>query len=313
MCRQSYPEWGYISANWLRAADQCVFRNNAIRKNGGVSLSRSDQDNQAPVSVRMRGRRHLHFRLRVEKVAIAFGERRDRNLTRVHSLGRSRPLIISEEEDLVPSDRSAESPPKLVLLKCPTRGRKVVARIEVCIAQELENIAVKCIGTGLSYNVDLAAAELAVFGIEVIGENPKFINGIEVGNDRRPHVDVFFDIASIDHKAVGKFPLAVNRDGAGIQISGGRERGRAHVLHHVGRDGSGWRNPWLKRKQIRKAPSVEGYRGHPRTGDDLAYLRTRRFNQELAFGDGNDLGSLATAKTASTVAALSASTVTPVR
>jgi hypothetical protein len=132
------------------------------------------------------------------------------------------------------------------LAECSTRRRKVVARIEVGIAQKLEDVAVKCIRPRFGYNIDLSAAELAVFGVEVVGENAEFVDGIEVGNNRRAHVDVFFNIASVDQKAVGEFALAVNRDRARIQISGGRERGRAHILHRAGRDRRGRRNPWLK-------------------------------------------------------------------
>ncbi len=91
-------------------------------------------------------------------------------------------------------------------------------------------------------------------------------------------------------KTVGKFPLAVDRDGAGIQIPGGRERARAHVLHGVGGDGSDRRNAGLEGEQIRKAPAVQGHGRHLRAGDDLAHLRAGCFNVELVFDDGNDIG-----------------------
>ena len=168
---------------------------------------------------------------------------RHRNLARVHALGRSRPLIIAEKENLVLSDRAAERAAELVLIERAARGRKIVARIEIGVAEEFENVAVKCIGAGFRDHVDLSAAEFAVFGVEVVGENPKLGDGIEVRNNRRAHVDVLFHVASIHDETVGEFPLAVDRDRAGIQISGGRQHARAHVLHGIGRDGSNRSDP----------------------------------------------------------------------
>ena len=90
------------------------------------------------------------------------------------------------------------------------------------------------VGAGLGDDVDLAAAELAVLGVEVTGENAELGDGIEVGNDGRAHVDVFFDVAAVDDEGVGKFALAVDGDCAGIQIAGGGKRAGADILHGVG-------------------------------------------------------------------------------
>ena len=172
----------------------------------------------------------------IAKIAAAVLERRNRDLARIDSLRRSGALIVGEEENLVLADRAADGSSKLVLVERAARGRKIVAGIQIGVAQEFEDIAVECIGPGFRDHVDLAAAELAVFRVEVAGENPELGDGIQVGNDRRAHVDVFFDVASIQHKAVGKFPLAVDRDGAGIQIAGGRKCADAHILSRVGCD-----------------------------------------------------------------------------
>ena len=187
------------------------------------------------VSVGVRGYKRAR---QIGQIAGAVLERGNGNLAGIDSLRRSGSLIIGEEENLVLSNRAAERSAELVLIECAARGRKVVARVEIGVAQEFESIAVKCVGAGFRDDVDLAAAELAIFRVEVVGENPELGDGIEVGNDRRAHVDVFFDVASIHHEAIGEFPLAVDRDGAGIQIAGGRKRAGAHVLHRVGGDGS---------------------------------------------------------------------------
>ena len=62
----------------------------------------------------------------------------------IDSLGRSSSLIITEKENPVLPDRAAERPPELVLIEnAPRRRRKVVARIEIGIAQEFECVAMK--------------------------------------------------------------------------------------------------------------------------------------------------------------------------
>ena len=104
----------------------------------------------------------------------------------------------------------------------------------------------ECIGPGLCYHLDLASAELAVFRVKVTRENPELGDGIQVGDDGRAHVDVFFDVATVQHKAVGKFPLAVDRDGAGIQIAGGRKCARAHILKRIGCERSDRNDAGLK-------------------------------------------------------------------
>ena len=111
----------------------------------------------------------------------------------------------------------------MILVKGAAGGRKVIACIQIRVAQKLEDIAVKCVAARLGDDIDLAAAILAIFGIEIIGENSELGDGVQIGNDRSAHVDVFFDVAAIHHKAVGEFALAVNGNGAGIQVSRGRE------------------------------------------------------------------------------------------
>ena len=88
------------------------------------------------------------------------------------------------------------------------------------VAQKLEDIAVKIVTPGFGDDVDLSAAVLAVFGVEIIGENAELRDGIEIRNDGGAHVDVFFDVAAVDHEAVGEFTLAVDGNVARVQIAG---------------------------------------------------------------------------------------------
>src|SRR5271154_584940 len=104
----------------------------------------------------------------------------------------------------------------------------------------------KCVGSGFGDYVNLASAEFSVFGVEITGENPELSDGIQVRNDRRAVVDVFFHIASVHDEGVCELPLAVNGNGAGIQIAGGTERAGTYVLNRLGRDGSNRSHSRLK-------------------------------------------------------------------
>ena len=174
----------------------------------------------------------------IRQIAGLVLHRRNGNLARINSLGRASSLIIREEKDLILSNRTARRAAELVLIERPAGGRKIVARVEVRVAREFKRIAVKCVRAGFRHDVDLAAAELAVFRIEVVREDPELRDGIEVRNDRRAHVDVFFHVASIHEESVRKLPLAVDGNGAGIQIAGGGECAGTHVLDCFRRDGS---------------------------------------------------------------------------
>src|SRR5271156_6231537 len=103
----------------------------------------------------------------------AFLHGRHGNLVGVDALGGARALVIGEEENFVFADGAADGAAELVLIEGAAGGRKVVARVEIGIAQECEEIAVKGVGAGFGDDVDLAAAELAILGVEITGEDAK--------------------------------------------------------------------------------------------------------------------------------------------
>src|ERR1039458_7007124 len=250
-----------------------------------------------PVSSAHRGRDRVSVLVDSPKRARGIGqiagtvlERRNGDLARIDSLRQSSSLIIGEEKDLIPAERAAQRAPELVLVKCAARGRKVVAGIQVRVAQEFEDIAVECIGTGLGDYADLPSAELAVFRVKVTGEYPELGDGIQVGNDRRAHVDVFFDVASIQHKTVGKFPLAVDRNGARVQTTGGRKCADTHILSRVGCQRRDWSDAGLKGEQVREAAAIERHGSHLFARDDLAHLGIGGFDMRGPFGNGYRLG-----------------------
>ncbi len=208
----------------------------------------------------------------------------------IDALGLARALIVGEEEDLVVANRPAEGSAKLVLAEGAARGREVVAGIEIGVAQEVEGAAVKAVGAGLGDDADLAAAELAILGVEVAGDDAELGDGVEVGDDGGAGVDVFFDVAAVDAEEVGELALPVDRDGAGIESAGGIEDGGAHVLHGGGGDGGRGSNASLQREQIGVAAAVERHRGHLPAGDDLAHLRAGGFDVRGVVADAHGLG-----------------------
>jgi hypothetical protein len=89
-------------------------------------------------------------------------------------------------------------------------GGEVVAGVEGGVAQELEGGTVELGGAGFGDDEDLAAGGVAVFGVEVGGEDAEAVDGVEVGHDGGAHVDVFLHVAAVDAEAVGVFALAAD-------------------------------------------------------------------------------------------------------
>ena len=86
-------------------------------------------------------------------------------------------LIVDEEKGFVLFDWAPESASKLVLLKDRSfiRGQRIVILgIEYGVAQEFESASMKLVGSGFGYDVDLSAAVVAVFCVEVVGDDAEF-------------------------------------------------------------------------------------------------------------------------------------------
>ena len=195
-----------------------------------------------------------------------------RNQSGIDALPLARALIVGRKEDLVALDGAANGSAELILNKSAAGWGKIVARVQIGVSQELEKVAVKCVAARLGDDVDLAAAEFAILGVKVAGENAELGDGVEIGDDRGPHIHVFFGVASVNDEGVGEFALAVDRNGAGIQIAGRRERAGAHVLHGVGGNRSGRSDAGLHRQKIGIAAIVQGHGRHLVAVDDFAHL-----------------------------------------
>ena len=149
---------------------------------------------------------------------------------------------------------------------------------------------------GLGDDVDLASAEFAVLCVKVAGKYAELGDRIEIGDDRRSHVDVFLGVAAVDDEGVGELALAMNRNCARIQIRGGGQSGRADILHRVGSDGTFRSYAGLKGQQVRKAAAVQGHRLYLLTVDDLAHLAAVSLYMNGAIVDGHRVGTVADVK-----------------
>src|SRR5207249_2235410 len=92
----------------------------------------------------------------------------DVGIERILHSGRDQPLaqafVASEKESLILANRPAYRKTKLVALERRRRKAAIekVARVQGTVAQELENGAVKLVGSRARHGVDHAAAESAV-------------------------------------------------------------------------------------------------------------------------------------------------------
>ena len=134
-----------------------------------------------------------------------------------------RALIIREKENFISHNGPAGRGSELILNECAASGREIIAGVEVGVAQKVEHIPMKSIGSGFRDDVDLASGIFTKLRVEVRGEDSEFGDGIEIGNDRRGHASSLFGICAINHEAVGGLPLAIDGKRSGVQIAGRRK------------------------------------------------------------------------------------------
>src|SRR4029077_12114898 len=120
-------------------------------------------------------------RARIEGTA-PLGGRRQLQKTRPGALDLAGALVIREPEKLVLPERPSDRVTKLVAPEFRLGLIEEVACIEFVVAQELEGVAVNAIGAGLGYRVHHRAAEFSVFGVKAIGDEAKFLDGVQIGN-----------------------------------------------------------------------------------------------------------------------------------
>src|SRR5580692_1628218 len=214
------------------------------------------------------------------------GGRRHWNVTLAHALDYPVSLIIPKEEYAVTFNGAAQRATVLVLVVGAALivGIEVVRGIEVCVAKKLEHVPMETIGSGLGNYVDLAATVIAIFGIEVVGQDTEFRDGIEVRDYRSAAEARLLNRGSIQHESVIGFPHAVYRKPSRIQVArhqrhhySGRVEGTGQSTRHSGRTRH---NARLQSQQIRVAAADQRHIGHFLTANDLAQLRAAGFNAQ---------------------------------
>ena len=106
---------------------------------------------------------------------------------------------------------AADGAAKLILMQGALRsGIEVVPGIEGVVAQEIVRIAMKLVGSTLGHDVDHCTSGPAVFGVRCIGQQAKFLDGVERRNDGGSVVEVVLDISPIHTECVARFALAID-------------------------------------------------------------------------------------------------------
>lgn len=159
------------------------------------------------------GRTHLSVELtrEIKQVAASIRSARQVDVSRLLPLCHPCSLVVEKKEHFVFADRTAKRSAVLIAIEGSTLGGEVVSSIKVRCPQEFECASVNRIATRLGCDLNLAAAEVAVLAIEVVGEHAQVFDGIEIGNDCSTVVEVLFHCAAIDRESVGCFSLAAHR------------------------------------------------------------------------------------------------------
>ena len=89
-------------------------------------------------------------------------------------------FVIAEQKQLVFLQRAAQRAAELISPERRNGGPiEEVARVQIAIAQKLEQRSVQTIGAGLRDHADLRAGALAIFRAIGIGEHIEFADGID--------------------------------------------------------------------------------------------------------------------------------------
>src|SRR5262249_12218043 len=126
------------------------------------------------------------------------------------------------------------------------------------------------------------AAELSVFGIEAVGNQPEFLDRVEVGNHASAEVAALADVAAVHQERVGGLTLTVNGDVAGVQVSGNR----TILLDRLGRGRS---HAGLQSKQVDIAAAIEREGEHLLGVDYVAELSIFGFHADGIGGNVDGL------------------------
>ncbi len=147
----------------------------------------------------------------------------------------------------------------MILLKGSPGWIEIITGVEQGVPEELESIAVKGVAAGLGDDANHPAVVVAVFGVEIVGEDAQLLDGIEVGNDRGSAVHMLLHVDGIHHEAVSGFALAVDGNVAGIRVARRIDRaGDAGHDHRGWGEGGHRSDARLDGEQVRIAAAIQG-------------------------------------------------------
>ena len=209
------------------------------------------------------------------------------------ALGLADTFVIDEEEEFVFDERAAEGCAELVAVEggFAGGGLEVAGGVEVGIAEEFEDGAVELIGAGAHDGVDDAAADAAVFGAEVTGDDAEFGKGVGGGLDDLAGVvlvagAVRVVVEAIHEEVVEGAAHAVDVEGAFAGRGGGGEGdGDGRDVDVGGEEG-----------EAGVLATVEGEFGHGLRADDLGVFGGIGIDEAGLTADGDGVGDVADLK-----------------
>ncbi len=288
--RRPRPGWdGRVGKNARRRAGTTL---HIVRFALGDPVSQFLREQAGDVRTADRaGQRTCHI-AQVARAVLRRGHRSHRRRDALHSAGS---LVIEKEKRAILADRPAENSAILVLPVCAAGVVEEVPRIQVRVPQEFKGVAVKQVAAGFGHHIHQPAVIVPILGVEVAGQHPELLDGIQVWDHRCSAVHVFLHVDGIYDEAVRRFALSIDRNVSRIQIPG-RINGSGHAGHdhRSGRQGRDRADTRLNRQQIRIAAAVQGNRFDLAVGNDLPKVRRHGIdlclNGGLRLVDGNGLG-----------------------
>ena len=175
-------------------------------------------------------------------------------------------LDIGKEEGFIFFDGTADRTAKLIQIELLGIGGEIAAGVELGIAKEFKDRAVKTVGTGLSGNEDGGAGARAPFGGVIVSENLEFLNGVDRGQDGYTAAGEFVVVVPIE-KPVGRIGAGAadgEREGTASRDLAARAAiEKAAGIGFLGGTGG-------EGGELDEIAAVEGEIGNLLGGDDLA-------------------------------------------
>src|SRR4029077_20381672 len=121
-------------------------------------------------------------------------------------------FVGREEERAVFLDWTTECPAKLILMECGFGDVEISLRIQAIVAEKLVDVPVKGVSSRLGNYVDDSTGIPPILGVERVGENAEFLNGVRSRLHGGQVGELIVCIATVHTEVVGSSPASVHRD-----------------------------------------------------------------------------------------------------